>query len=638
MCGIAGILIARDRVDAASLPSIAQRMGDALYTRGPDSGGIWSDGAQGIALAHRRLSIIDLSPEGHQPMVSVSGRYIISFNGEIYNYQELRARLSYAWRGHSDTEVLLAAFEIWGIERTLRECDGMFAIALWDTQEQRLTLARDRMGEKPLYYGFIDGAIVFASELKALKTLPHFSPSINRDALHMFMGYSYIHAPHSIYQGIYKLPAANYVQLTRSDTHALPQAYWSLAEVVAYGTQHRLTLSDTDATEALDAQLRLCVKERMMSDVPLGAFLSGGIDSSTIAALMQAQSTRPIKTFTIGFAEQGFDEAPFAKAVAAHLGTEHHEIYVSPQQALEVIPRLATIYDEPFADSSQIPTHLVSHFARQHVTVALSGDGGDELLGGYNRYVRGPAIWNTITIVPQHLRVPLSRLLLALHSSFVSRLAPRSASTTSRLIRKLGNYYEKIGTRTPEEFYQKLCAINEHTDSLVIGGNPPDLLPKLGGLNLDYAEWMMLQDALTYFPGDIMTKVDRASMAVSLETRTPFTDPDLIALAWSMPMSMKIRGGKGKWLLRQVLNRYVPPALIERPKSGFSIPLAQWLRGPLKNWAEDLLAPETLTRQGYLNPRTVQQLWNAHQSGGRDMEHRLWNILMFQSWLAQQNA
>ncbi|MBN8544217.1 MAG: asparagine synthase (glutamine-hydrolyzing) [Alphaproteobacteria bacterium] len=638
MCGIAGILIARDRVDAASLPSLAQRMGDALYTRGPDSGGIWCSHEQGIALAHRRLAIIDLSPEGHQPMHAVSGRYVISFNGEIYNYQELRARLNYSWRGHSDTEVLLAAIETWGIERTLRECDGMFAIAIWDMQEQCLTLARDRMGEKPLYYGWANGNIVFASELKAFTTLPNWSPSINRNALHMLMGYSYIAAPHAIYEGIHKLAAAHYVQLKRGDTHATPLPYWSLPAVVEYGTQHRSSLSDSDATEALDAQLRLCVKERMMSDVPLGAFLSGGIDSSTIAALMQVQSTRPIKTFTIGFAEQGFDEAPFAKAVAAHLGTEHHEIYLSPQQALEVIPQLATIYDEPFADSSQIPTHLVSHFARQHVTVALSGDGGDELLGGYNRYVRGPTIWNTVNLLPHQLRIPLAALMLQLHTGLISKLLPNHNSTAARLARKLGNYYEKIGTRTPEDFYLKLCSINEHTESLVIGGHAPDLLPKLQGLNLDYAEWMMLQDALTYFPGDIMAKVDRASMAVSLETRTPFTDPDLIALAWRMPLHQKIRGNKGKWLLRQVLYRYVPEALIERPKSGFSIPLAQWLRGPLKGWAADLLAPDLLKRQGYLNPQTVQQLWNAHQSGGRDMEHRLWNILMFQSWLAAQQT
>lgn len=638
MCGIAGILIARDRMNAASLPSIAERMGNALYTRGPDSSGVWSDSAQGIALAHRRLAIIDLSPEGHQPMHSASGRYIISFNGEIYNYQALRARLTYPWCGYSDTEVLLAAIEIWGIERTLQECDGMFAIALWDQQEQRLSLARDRMGEKPLYYGWVNGNIVFASELKAFKTLPEWSPSINRDALHMLMGYSYIPAPQAIYESIHKLPAAHYVQFKRGDHQASPQAYWSLPAVVAYGTQHRLTLSDADATEALDAQLRLCVKERMMSDVPLGAFLSGGVDSSTIAALMQAQSAQPIKTFTIGFSEQRFDEAPFAKAVAAHLGTQHHELYLSAQQALEVISRLGTIYDEPFADSSQIPTYLVSHFARQHVTVALSGDGGDELLGGYNRYVRGPAIWNMLTMVPHQLRIPASKLLLALHSGIISKIVPGGNSTAARLMRKLGNYYEKIGTKSPEEFYQKLCATNEHTRALVIGGSAPNLLPKLDELNLDYTQWMMLQDALTYFPGDIMTKVDRASMAVSLETRTPFTDPDLITLAWQLPLHQKIRDRKGKWLLRQVLYRYVPQPLIERPKSGFSIPLAGWLRGPLKDWAADLLAPGLLKQQGYLHPQTVEQLWNAHQSGGRDMEHRLWNILMFQSWLAQQTA
>jgi asparagine synthase (glutamine-hydrolysing) len=637
MCGIAGIFVLNEGADATHLHACAQKMGDALLTRGPDSGGVWVDAAKGLALSHRRLSIIDVSPEGHQPMVSASGRYVVSYNGEIYNYQELRAQLSYPYRGHSDTEVLLAAIEAWGIEKALKTINGMFAIALWDKETQTLTLARDRMVEKPLYYGWVENNFVFASELKALKTLSEWKPTINRDALNLLIRYSYIQAPHSIYEHIYKLPSAHYVQIQKGQIELQTKSYWSLEDVVQQGLNQRLTCSSTEAAGLLDTKLKFAVSQRMMADVPLGAFLSGGVDSSAIVALMQTQSSRPVKTFTIGFHEQGFNEAPFAKAVAQHLGTEHHEMYLSPQAALDVIPKLAEMYDEPFADSSQIPTHLVSHFARQHVTVALSGDGGDEVFGGYNRYVRGPAIWNTISTVPYGLRAPISKLLLALHTRLIHRLVPQGNSPLSKLVRKLGNYYEKIGIRTPEEFYLRLVAIYDDAN-LVLGARELSLLPNTKPLSLTLAEWMMLQDALTYFPDDIMTKVDRASMAVSLETRTPFTDPDLIAFAWQLPLAMKIHGGKGKQILRDVLYRYVPKELIERPKTGFSIPLAMWLRGPLKSWAADLLAPDLLKRQGFLDVQAVQALWNSHQSGQRDREHQLWNILMFQSWLAQNKS
>jgi asparagine synthase (glutamine-hydrolysing) len=634
MCGIAGIFLTSTHRTADSLGAQATRMADALRLRGPDAGGVWVDAAQGIALGHRRLSIIDLSPDGAQPMVSASGRYVVSYNGEIYNYQQLRARLDYPWRGHSDTQVLLAAVEAWGIEKALQEMNGMFAFALWDVQEKTLTLARDRMGEKPLYYGKVGEAFAFASELKALRKVEGWQPTIDRAALAMLMRTSYIPAPHSIYEGIYKLEPAHYVTLSAGMMDAQPKPYWSFKAMARNQYHQRQTLAEPDAVEALDARMRHAVSQRMMADVPLGAFLSGGVDSSTIAALMQAQSPHAVQTFTIGFHEQGFDEAPYAKAVAAHLGTQHHELYVTPREAAAVIPNLPHIYDEPFADSSQIPTFLVAQFARRHVTVALSGDGGDELFGGYNRYLRGPSLWRAISALPLPLRRAVSKALLLAHHMLARQVT--GTSHMQRLVRKLGNYYEKIGTVSAQEFYRGLCSVHNHPETLVLGTKPEILADTQMGL--PFAEWMMLQDALTYFPGDILTKVDRAAMAVSLETRTPFTDPEVMALAWQLPLAMKIRDGQGKWLLRQVLDRYVPTSLIERPKAGFAVPIGAWLRGDLKPWAEALLAPERLAREGYLNPQAVGELWRIHQSRARDCEHALWNVLMFQSWLDSQSV
>lgn len=594
----------------------AQRMGDALVTRGPDDAGVWVDAASGIALAHRRLSIIDLSPEGHQPMISASGRYVISYNGEIYNYRELRARLDYPWRGGSDTEVLLAAVEAWGVEKALQTMNGMFAFALWDMHEKVLYLARDRMGEKPLYYGWVDGNFVFASELKALRTLPQWAPSIHREALGLFMRYSYVPAPLSIYESIAKLPAGCLLRMSQAQPVVTP--YWRLADTIATRHANAFIGSAEEAVTALDAQLQHSIAQRMMADVPLGAFLSGGIDSSLIVALMQAQSSRPIQTFTIGFREQGFDEAPYAKAVAQHLHTEHHELYLSPREAAAVIPQLPTMYDEPFADASQIPTYLVAKFARQHVTVALSGDGGDEVFGGYNRYMHAPRLWNMLRLLPTPMRRTVAALLR--HAPLPSRMQFLS---------------ERMDAASDKEFYRALCSVFTRPQSLVQGGGD-GLISFHDTPNLPFAEWMMAQDALTYFPDDILVKVDRAAMAVSLETRTPFTDPDLIALAWRLPLAMKIHTGKGKWLLRQVLYRYVPQQLIERPKAGFAVPIASWLRGDLRNWAEDLLAPQTIAAQGYFDPASVQHLWKMHQSGRRDCSKPLWNVLMFQSWLATQ--
>ncbi len=628
MCGVAGLLSWSSRLSAADLQATAAHMADALITRGPDGSGVWVDASSGIALAHRRLSIIDLSPQGQQPMASSNGRYVISFNGEIYNFEELRAQLHETWRGHSDTEVLLACVAAWGVEKTLLKLNGMFAFALWDKEERTLTLARDRMGEKPLYYGWVGDQCVFASELKAFQGLSNWPPEINRDALHLLMRYNYIPAPYSIYTNIYKLRPGYYLRIKAGQMSAEQTPYWSFETMVERSTRYRYVGGKKEAIDQLENLLKYAVKQRMVADVPLGAFLSGGVDSSTLVSLMQAQSARPVKTFTIGFHEPKFDESPFAKAVAKHLGTEHTEIYLSAADTENIIPLLPNIYDEPFADSSQIPTYLVSRFARQHVTVALTGDGGDEIFGGYNRYISGVRIWNAVSVLPLGLRKKLADMLLATRSSFLFRLAPGETFK-----RRLYKDYEKITATSPEDFYHSMCSLNPHPSRVVNGAQEPAYQKSGMHLGLDFSEWMMLQDAITYFPGDILTKVDRASMSVGLETRTPFTDPEVMAFAWQLPLNMKIHQGKGKWLLRQLLYRYVPQNLIERPKAGFSAPLGDWLRGSLKRWAADLLSTDTLKRQGYFNPATVEKIWQIHQSNRRDMEHQLWSILMFQSWL-----
>lgn len=636
MCGIAGFLSLQQGMTAHPMDMLAGRMAEALQHRGPDSQGVWSDASHGIALAHRRLSIIDLSAHGHQPMVSASGRYVLSFNGEIYNFQSLRARLEYPWQSESDTEVILAAVEAWGIEKALTAFNGMFALALWDREKKQLILARDRMGEKPLYYGWVNGLFVFASELKAFHTLSGWPPTINRQALTLFMRYSYIPAPHSIYENIHKLEPASYLCVTAEEASA-PKAYWSFTDMVHHSTSHRFTGSPEDALTALEEQLKAAVQLRMIADVPLGAFLSGGIDSSLIVSLMQAHSSRPVKTFSIGFNEPGFDEAPYAKAVAKHLGTEHTEVYVTPAQAQEVIPHLPHFYDEPFADASQIPTYLVSRFAREHVTVALSGDGGDEIFGGYNRYLHGPALWRILSAIPLSIRRPVARALVHAHRLAVSRITADDRSAAGRFSRKLANYYEKIDAPTREAFYRTLCSVCDHPETFIIGAQEP-VEEETTLAFLEYAEWMMAQDALTYFTGDILTKVDRAAMAVSLETRIPFSDPEVMAFAWRIPPEMKIKQGQGKWLLRQLLYRYVPEPLVGRAKTGFAVPIGEWLRGPLKGWAEDLLSENRLAQQGYLDPAAVAALWKQHQAGKGAMERPLWNILMFQSWLSRNPA
>jgi len=639
MCGIAGILDSSDPERCAPV----QRMVSFIRYRGPDDSGVWCDQAVGLALGHARLSILDLSPDGHQPMVSASGRYVISYNGEVYNFAELRTELGQAgakFRGHSDTEVILAAFEEWGIEKAVQRFVGMFAFALWDRAERQLTLVRDRLGEKPLYYGWQGETFLFGSELKALCAHPSWRGDINRGVLASYMRYGYVPLPHSIYLGICKLLPGTWLKISADDPPGrmpVPITYWSAREV---GMQEPLTdLSDAAATHALDSLLRQSVGRQMISDVPLGAFLSGGIDSSTIVALMQCQSSRPVRTFSIGFSESDYDEALHAKVVAAHLGTDHTELYLSAEEALGVIPRLPEIYDEPFGDSSQIPTHLVAVLARKHVTVALSGDGGDELFGGYNRYSWGRSIWSRIGPVPQGFRHGVGRMLTALSPAAwdcIGKLLPRRLRqpTLGDRIHKLASVIDVDG---PDELYRRLVSQHREPGSLIVGADETPIWADAEAAAFsrsDFTERMMFHDLVGYLTDDILTKVDRAAMAVSLETRVPLLDHHLIEFAWRLPLAMKIRDGQGKWLLRQVLYRYVPRELIDRPKQGFGIPLDAWLRGPLREWAEELLDEHRLRREGYMHPAPIRKKWDEHLSGKRNWQYWLWNVLMFQSWLS----
>lgn len=630
MCGISGQL--NSRLNLEELEQALRFMANAINHRGPDSTGVWHDMGQGISLAHVRLSILELSQAGAQPMLSVEQRYVIVFNGEIYNHLALRNQLEIdlkapAWRGCSDTETLLACFSAWGIERTLRATVGMFAIALWDRQENVLTLARDRMGEKPLYWGWLDGVLLFGSELKALKAYPAFKAEIDRNALALYLRHNYIPAPYSIYKNIEKLRAGHYVNIRLDGNGGFsqerPVAYWSMDNVVEAGVAEPFKGSDQQAVDALERQLSRSVSDQMLADVPLGAFLSGGIDSSTIVALMQQQSSEPVRTFTIGFREAGFNEAQHAKAVAQHLGTDHTELYVCPGDALAVIPKLPHIYCEPFADSSQIPTFLVSQLAKQHVTVALSGDAGDELFAGYNPYQFAPRLWQRISTLPLPLRKVAARTLSGL-------------PVPEKLVKLLN----VLDASSRADFYRSLVSHWKHPEQLIIGAHEPATLlntPDAWPATDCFEHWMMAMDTQTYMTDDILVKVDRAAMANSLETRVPMLDHRVVELAWRMPLSLKIRDGKGKWLLREVLYRHVPRELIERPKKGFSIPLASWLRGSLREWAESLLDSQRLHREGYFEAAPIRRKWQEHLSGKRDHSRLLWSVLMFQAWLDEQS-
>lgn len=662
MCGFAGFITTRSH---STLSETGRSMADAIVHRGPDDSGVWADDSVGVCLSHRRLSIIDLSAAGHQPMLSASGRFVLAFNGEIYNHQDIRQQLQDSaraptWRGHSDTETLLAAFEAFGVETTLKLTVGMFAIALWDRQTQTLTLARDRFGEKPLYYGWASGAFLFGSELKALRAHPGFDNLISPEALDLYMRFSYVPAPHTIHRHIFKLEPGCSLQLQgqpgNPPSHALRapategnlslSRWWSLSDAVVAGAANPIQ-DETEAIECLAKQLGEAVKLQSLADVPLGAFLSGGIDSSTIVALMQTQSSRPVKTFTIGFEDSGYDESPHAAAVARHLGTDHSELFVTATQTLAVIPQLPQMYDEPFADSSQIPTHLVCRAARQQVTVALSGDAGDELFGGYTRYFWGPRIWNRLALLPY----PVRRALGAFIQSIPIALWDATGSSANALlrgsqgIRRVGDKVHKLASRLKgvgdlEDLYLSLvtewqtgdCVLRTMSLSAktVIPGDP---LPASGVE--DSQSRMMYRDTLSYLPDDILCKVDRAAMATSLETRVPFLDHRVAELAWRLPLHMKLREGQGKWILRQLLYRHVPRELIERPKAGFGIPVGQWLRGPLRDWAEDLLSAPRLETEGHFNPAPIRKRWAEHLSGQRDHTNALWSVLMFQAWLGQ---
>jgi asparagine synthase (glutamine-hydrolysing) len=652
MCGIAGFVLANTaRIDP---DSVLRSMTDQLVHRGPDGWDSVLEAGGAVGLGHRRLAIVDLSEAGRQPMLSHSGRYVITYNGEVYNFQELRRELENAgarFRGHSDTEVLLAAIDAWGVAASLRRCAGMFAFALWDRRERELWLVRDRLGKKPLYVGTVNGSLVFGSELKAICAFPGFDRELDRGSLALLMRHNYIPAPHSIYQSVGKLEPGTFrrvrIRAGRPETFH-EERYWSARAVFDISRRQIFGGTPDEAVGALDSLLRKAVAERMVSDVPLGAFLSGGIDSSTIASLMQAQSSRPVQTFSIGFQEADYNEAPHAKEVARHLGTDHTEVYLTAADAMAVIPLLPTIYDEPFSDSSQIPTFLVSKIARQKVKVSLSGDGGDELFCGYPRYRKWREIWRTMARLPGPLRRLVARTIMSLSigtwdrvlgSAVRLRHHPHGPAISPG--DKLHKLAEILGATTPEAVYRRMVSHWMQPEDLVLGAVEPltPLSQVMGPRTVDgFTDHMMLVDILTYLPDDILVKVDRASMAVSLEARSPLLDHRVVELAASLPLSLKLRDGTDKWVLRQVLARYAPARLFERPKMGFGVPIDSWLRGPLRPWAEDLLDERKLRQDGLLNPEIVRAKWREFIDKAYPWHYPLWDVLMFQAWLRNQSV
>ena len=653
MCGFVGFLGQPERLASEALEDIVGRMSEAVRHRGPDAGGTWADPLCGVALGHRRLAVLDLSPAGHQPMASRSGRYVVAYNGEIYNHLEIRREIDVAqatpasgsWRGRSDTETLLAAVEAFGVCAALRKFVGMFAFALWDRQDRVLYLARDRLGEKPLFYGWQGQTLLFGSTLAALKRHPAFRAPVERSALSAYLRHGYVPGPMSLYQDIHKLPAGMFIAVGPGGKRGCPQPYWAMREAAERGQAQRFEGSEWEAIDALDRLLRQSIAGQTVADVSVGAFLSGGLDSSTVVALMQAQSSRPVQTFTIGFDEPAFNEAEHAKTVARHLRTEHTELTVTSEAARTVIPRLPALYDEPLGDSAQIPNFLVSQLARQQVTVCLTGDGGDELLAGYNRYFRAMQFWSRMGGLPTGVRNALGSLLGVvpphLWNALIRAARPllsarhRDASP-SDTVRAVSHFLRAKG---PDDLFRFLVALWPDPARVARGApEPPTLLnePRQWPALSEPEHRMMFVDAMTYLPDDILVKVDRAAMGVALETRAPFLDHRVVEFCWSLPLSLKIRDGKGKWVLRKLLERYVPAELTDRPKMGFGVPVGSWIRGPLRDWAEELLDGQRLRREGYLNAAAVREKWELHLSGRHDFSHPLWAVLMFQAWQEAQ--
>jgi asparagine synthase (glutamine-hydrolysing) len=646
MCGILG-MFSLAGCSEESMAANLRRMAVAIAHRGPDDQGIWTNPAAGIGLGHRRLSIVDLSPLGHQPMHSRSGRYTITFNGEIYNYRELRAELSalgHSFRSTSDTEVLLAAIEQWGFREALIRSVGMFAIGLWDRDIRTLCLAQDRFGEKPLYFGTFGSTVLFGSELKALRQHSDWQADIDRDALTLLLRYGFIPAPYSVFKQVRKVRPGHIVTIGKSGNHfdIADQYYWSARRQMEEGARHPFGGTPKEAVDQTEGLLSNSIRRQMVADVPVGAFLSGGVDSSLIVALMQQASSRPVKTFTIGFGEREFNEAPYARAVASHLNTDHTELTVSAADALSVIPLLPQLYDEPFADSSQIPTYLVSALARRSVTVSLSGDAGDELFGGYSRYPLAMRRWARLRMLPHPLRWLAGSLLSSAPPYLFSGLT--GIAQLSRRWRDRPDFGDRVReksrelkARTMGEFFAEMNSYYHWPNEMVRGGfEPPTVAnhPKDWPSGLSSLGLMMYQDTCQYLPDDILVKVDRASMAVSLESRIPLLDPAVAQFAWSIPLSQHFADGRGKWILRQILERYVPKPLIDRPKTGFGIPIGTWLRSDLRDWAQPLLDPTRLASDGFFDPAIVNTRWQQHlQSNSTDWSYHLWIILMFQAWL-----
>ncbi len=642
MCGIAGFIDQDRRFAADKYGAVARAMADAIWHRGPDEGNAWADEKAGIALGHRRLSIIDLTSAGAQPMISANERYVLSYNGEIYNGAEIRTELEasgHIFRGHSDTEALIEACAAWGLETAVKRAIGMFSFALWDRKERRLCLVRDRLGIKPLYWSQKDGLFLFGSELRALRAHPGFHAKLNRNALASYVRHNYFPHPYSVFEGVSQLPPGYVLTLEDGGKPEL-EAYWSLQDVVQTGRRERFQGSADEAVDALEDILGDAVRGRMISDVPLGAFLSGGYDSSTVVALMQKYSDRPVRTFSIGFDNTDFNEAAHAKAVAEHLGCEHTELYVTSGDTLGVVPELPELYDEPFADSSQIPTYLVSKLARQHVTVALSGDGGDELFTGYNRYSMAGFFSKNIAPYPAFMRRAAG--------SAIKMVPERVWDASARVLpaqyrpRLLGDKLHKfadVAGLDREGFYRRLTSQWMEPEKIVIGAHEPQTIvddTRSHEIAPDFIERLQYWDSLTYLPGDILTKVDRASMAVSLEARVPLLDHRVVEFAWSLPLDYKLRQGTRKWVLRQLLYRHVPRALVDRPKMGFGIPIADWLRGPLREWAEDLLSEASLSAGGVFHVEPIRRRWEEHLSGRSNWQYAIWTILVFEAWRRAQ--